>query len=166
MKGWPPPSRFSHRYLPDRQLPDKAVSVLDTACARLALGQNAIPPAIEDAMRTLDDLAVQTRVLEREVAVGADHGERLAAIAEQKKPPPRPISTALNARWEKERDAGQPDSRDSRQIEAQAPPHAGAAAPQPATAAAESAVAPPLHALRANSANSMTELDACKARLR
>ena len=41
--------RLSHRYLPDRQLPDKAVSVLDTACARLALGQNATPPAIEDA---------------------------------------------------------------------------------------------------------------------
>ena len=36
--------KFSHRYLPDRQLPDKAVSVLDTACARLALGQNATPP--------------------------------------------------------------------------------------------------------------------------
>src|SRR5690606_16561075 len=56
--------RLSHRYLPDRQLPDKAVSVLDTACARLALGQNATPPAVEDALRRLDDLAVQARVLE------------------------------------------------------------------------------------------------------
>ena len=37
--------KLSHRYLPDRQLPDKAVSVLDTACARLALGQNATPRA-------------------------------------------------------------------------------------------------------------------------
>ena len=62
--------RLSHRYLPDRQLPDKAVSVLDTACARLALGQNSTPPAIEDATRTLDDLAVQTRVLEREANLG------------------------------------------------------------------------------------------------
>ena len=41
--------RLSHRYLAGRQLPDKAVSVLDTACARLALGQNAIPLGIEDA---------------------------------------------------------------------------------------------------------------------
>jgi type VI secretion system protein VasG len=41
--------RLSHRYLPDRQLPDKAVSVLDTACARLALGQSSVPPAVEDA---------------------------------------------------------------------------------------------------------------------
>jgi ATP-dependent Clp protease ATP-binding subunit ClpA len=44
--------RLSHRYLPDRQLPDKAVSVLDTACARLSLGQNATPAAIEDARRS------------------------------------------------------------------------------------------------------------------
>src|SRR5258708_9196462 len=73
--------RLSHRYLPDRQLPDKAVSVLDTACARLALGQNSTPPAVEDAHRRLDDLEVQRRVLEREPAVGADHTERLPAIA-------------------------------------------------------------------------------------
>ena len=75
--------RLSHRYLAGRQLPDKAVSVLDTACARLALGQNATPPAIEDASRTLDDLEVQKRVLERETAVGADHAERLQEIDEQ-----------------------------------------------------------------------------------
>src|SRR3989454_817957 len=64
--------RLSHRYLPERQLPDKAVSVLDTACARLSLGQNAIPASLEDAMRTVDDIAVQTRVLERETAVVID----------------------------------------------------------------------------------------------
>src|SRR3989440_945381 len=69
--------RLSHRYLADRQLPDKAVSVLDTACARLALGQQSIPAAIEDATRTLEDLAVQTPVLERETAVGSDHRDRL-----------------------------------------------------------------------------------------
>ena len=95
--------RFSHRYLPDRQLPDKAVSVLDTACARLALGQNTIPPAIEDAMRTLDDIGVQTRVLEREAALGTDHSERLAALAEQKAHTEKHLA-ALNARWDKEKD--------------------------------------------------------------
>src|SRR4029079_8985650 len=76
--------KLSNRYLPDRQLPDKAVSVLDTTRARLALGQNTTPPPIEDAKRTWDDIAVQTRVLEREVAVGADHTERLEALAAQK----------------------------------------------------------------------------------
>ncbi len=94
--------KLSHRYLPDRQLPDKAVSVLDTACARLALGQNSIPSAIEDATRTLDDLAVQTRVLEREAAVGADHAERLASIAEQKTTTEARLKE-LNARWDKEK---------------------------------------------------------------
>src|SRR5579871_3088107 len=72
--------RLSHRYLPDRQLPDKAVSLLDTACARLSLGQNSVPPELEDVTRTLDDIAVQTRVLGREVALGADHSEQLARL--------------------------------------------------------------------------------------
>lgn len=75
---------LSHRYLPDRQLPDAAVSVLDTACARLSLGQNATPAAIEDAQRVLDDLDVQERVLKREEATGADHAERLRGIATQR----------------------------------------------------------------------------------
>ncbi len=72
---------LSHRYLAGRQLPDKAVSILDTACARLALGQSATPPAIEDSVRQIDDLAVQQRILERESAVGTDHRERLQEIA-------------------------------------------------------------------------------------
>src|SRR5580704_14790817 len=72
--------KLSHRYLAGRQLPDKAVSVLDTACARLSLGQNTIPPAIEDAMRRIDDLKVQKRILERESTTGGEHAERLAEI--------------------------------------------------------------------------------------
>lgn len=95
--------RLSHRYLAGRQLPDKAVSVLDTACARLSLGQNATPPAIEDAARHLDDLAVQKRVLEREVAVGVDHNERLADISRQTAETQDRLGT-LRARWDKERD--------------------------------------------------------------
>src|SRR5438128_2506227 len=95
--------RLSHRYLADRQLPDKAVSVLDTACARLALGQHALPAALEDAMRTLDDLAVQTRVLKRERAVGADHAERLRQLAEQTAETEGRL-TSLKGRWERERD--------------------------------------------------------------
>jgi type VI secretion system protein VasG len=94
--------RLSHRYLADRQLPDKAVSVLDTACARLALGQNATPAAIEDARRRLDDLAVQARVLERESAVGADHSERLAKIAAERADTEARLAT-LMARWDEEK---------------------------------------------------------------
>jgi type VI secretion system protein VasG len=94
--------KLSHRYLAGRQLPDKAVSVLDTACARLALGQNATPPAIEDALRRLDDLAVQQRILEREAAVGSNHQERLALIAEQQAAITDQLEQ-LQSRWEKER---------------------------------------------------------------
>ncbi len=94
--------RLSHRYLAGRQLPDKAVSVLDTACARLALGQAATPPAIEDARRRLDDLLVQKRVLEREAAVGADHSERLQQI-DREIPEVEARLEALTERWEKER---------------------------------------------------------------
>ena len=95
--------RLSHRYIADRQLPDKAVSVLDTACARLALGQSAVPPAIEDARRLLDDLEVQERVLGRESATGTDHAERLQQIAEQRVRTEGRLG-ALTERWERERD--------------------------------------------------------------
>jgi len=92
---------LSARYLSERQLPDKAVSVLDTACARLALGQGSTPASVEAARRRLDDLAVQTRVLEREAALGADHGDRLAGIAEEKARVESELAD-LTARWEKE----------------------------------------------------------------
>ncbi|HEX4936599.1 MAG TPA: type VI secretion system ATPase TssH, partial [Gemmatimonadaceae bacterium] len=94
--------RLSHRYLPDRQLPDKAVSVLDTACARLALGQQATPAPVEDATRRIDDLTVQARVLERESALGIDHSERLAQIAEQKAATEAELAQ-LKERWEQEK---------------------------------------------------------------
>jgi type VI secretion system protein VasG len=93
--------KLSHRYLPDRQLPDKAVSVLDTACARLALGQNSTPPAIEDATRTLEDLVVQARVLEREAALGVDHSQRLSDIAASRAATEEHLA-GLKARYEKE----------------------------------------------------------------
>ncbi len=94
--------RLSHRYLPDRQLPDKAVSVLDTACARLALGQSSTPAAVEDARRVMQDLEVQERVLRREVAVGVNHAERLASI-ETLRAATATRLTEMEARWEQER---------------------------------------------------------------
>jgi|CZKX01.1.fsa_nt_gi type VI secretion system protein VasG len=95
--------RISSRYLAGRQLPDKAVSVLDTACARLSLAQNATPPAIEDTERQLDDLAVQESILCREAALGADHGERLAAISASKSSLESAL-TSLRERWDQERE--------------------------------------------------------------
>ena len=95
--------RLSHRYLAGRQLPDKAVSVLDTACARLSLGQNATPPAIEDAGRRIDDLKVQKRILERETTVGLNHAERLSEIEEHLAKTEAHLSS-LKEQWQKEVD--------------------------------------------------------------
>jgi type VI secretion system protein VasG len=95
--------RLSNRYLAGRQLPDKAVSVLDTACARLSLGQTATPAAIEDAVRQVDDFEVQERILNRESAVGVDHRERLENIGKHKADVQARLST-LRGRWDKERD--------------------------------------------------------------
>ena len=134
--------KLSHRYLAGRQLPDKAVSVLDTACARLALGQNSTPAAIEDARRQLDDLGVQKRVLEREAAVGVDHSERLATIAEKTAEAQERLNT-LTARFEKEADLVKRirEMRTALEEKAQ-PPQAQAAAAAPASAAPAPAAGP------------------------
>ena len=132
--------KFSHRYLPDRQLPDKAVSVLDTACARLALGQNATPPAIEDTIRQIDDCTVQTRILERESALGADHAEGLAALAKHQAAMEARLAE-LQERWEKERDLVGKIREVRGKLEA-----APAAAPPPAPAAAGEETAQPVAA--------------------
>ncbi|ACR69912.1 type VI secretion system ATPase TssH [Edwardsiella ictaluri] len=75
--------RLSHRYLTGRQLPDKAVSVLDTACARIALGQRTLPAPVEDACRHLAHLQTEIALLEQEQAGGLDHGSRLMTLQEQ-----------------------------------------------------------------------------------
>jgi len=93
--------KLSHRYLAGRQLPDKAVSVLDTACARLSLGQNTIPPPVEDSTRRIDDLKVQKQILERETTVGENHAERLAVI-EQQLAAEEATLAKLKTQWETE----------------------------------------------------------------
>ena len=95
--------RLTHRFLAGRQLPDKAVSILDTACARLSLGQNATPPAIEDLIRQIDALEVRKRILDREEVVGTDHQEKLAEIAKEKAAAEEKLKT-LQDRWDKERE--------------------------------------------------------------
>src|SRR5579863_4177215 len=128
--------RLSNRYLAGRQLPDKAVSVLDTACARLSLGQNATPAAIEDAVRQLDDLEVQERVLNRETAVGVDHSERLETIGKQKAAVQGTL-TAMRDRWTKEKDLVTKIREIRTKLEGDTP---GAAAAQAAPGAAPAAV--------------------------
>ncbi|GAB3407099.1 type VI secretion system ATPase TssH [Massilia agilis] len=72
--------RLSHRYISGRQLPDKAISVLDTACAKVALGQNATPALLENSTRKLEQLDAQIAALAREESAGADHAAKLTAL--------------------------------------------------------------------------------------
>ena len=60
-------ARLSHRYIPSRQLPDKAVSLIDTACARVAISQHATPPALEDCQHSISALESELAIIEREV---------------------------------------------------------------------------------------------------
>jgi type VI secretion system protein VasG len=73
--------RLSARYISGRQLPDKAISVLDTACAKVALGQSATPARIEDARKRLERLDAESQALRREVAAGGQHTTRLSELA-------------------------------------------------------------------------------------
>ena len=93
--------RLSHRYISGRQLPDKAVSVLDTACARVALGQVATPPAVEDCQRQLAQIATETAMLERESITGSRNGERLQELAHDKMALEARLQD-LQGRWEQE----------------------------------------------------------------
>ncbi len=77
--------RLSHRYVPERQLPDKAVSLLDTACARVRLSQSATPPALEDCTREIEHLTIELAAVDRETVMGADHNQRVAELTERKK---------------------------------------------------------------------------------
>jgi len=95
--------RLSHRYISGRQLPDKAISVLDTACARVAVAQASTPPAVEAAIRRTDVIEHEIRSLERDVQAGVDHSERLSGLHAE-------LETAkaeraeLEARWQREQE--------------------------------------------------------------
>ncbi|OHV60427.1 ClpV1 family T6SS ATPase [Mesorhizobium sp. LCM 4577] len=71
---------LSHRYIPARQLPDKAVSLLDTACARVAVSQHATPAEVEDILRRRQALEVEGGIIAREAAIGIDVADRRARV--------------------------------------------------------------------------------------
>lgn len=93
--------RLSHRYIPARQLPDKSVSVLDTACARVGIGRSSTPAAVEDLRRTIAACQVEAGILEREAALGSDHAARLAAVTSDEKMAAAKLAEA-ETRWEQE----------------------------------------------------------------
>ena len=72
--------RLSARYITGRQLPDKAIGVLDTACAKVALGQSAMPAVMEDQTKLMQRMQAEHAALKREAAAGAQHHARIAEL--------------------------------------------------------------------------------------
>ena len=95
--------KLSSRYIAGRQLPDKAVSVLDTACAKIAIGQSATPAQVEDTRRRIDDIASERAQLERESAGGGNHLARLTELAEEHTALEQKLQ-ALDGRWQAEKE--------------------------------------------------------------
>jgi len=94
--------KLSHRYIPARQLPDKAVSLLDTACARVAVSQHATPPEVEDCMRRIEGLTVEQEIIGREATIGIDVTKRSAQV-EALLVESKLQLEGLNARWQEEK---------------------------------------------------------------
>jgi len=97
--------RLSHRYITGRQLPDKAIGVLDTACAKVALAQGAAPAVIDDTRKRIERIDTEIAVLERESATGTAtpaHDERLAQLRGSREADLLALA-ADEARYEQER---------------------------------------------------------------
>ncbi|WP_052388683.1 type VI secretion system ATPase TssH [Belnapia moabensis] len=94
---------LSARYIPARQLPDKGVSLLDTACARVAMSQAAEPAPIEDRRRRLDLIATELGAIAREEAAGQDHAARRGALEEERGAVGAALAS-LEARYKEEKE--------------------------------------------------------------
>jgi type VI secretion system protein VasG len=93
--------RLSRRYIPARQLPDKAISLIDTACARVAISRNATPPMIEDVARRIEALSAEVAVLEREQATGFDHASTMEELVAENAAAEARLAE-LDTRWQQE----------------------------------------------------------------
>ena len=94
--------KLSHRYIPARQLPDKSVSLLDTACARVAISQHAVPAEVDDCRRRIEALEVELGIIGREEAVGVLTEDRRASATEKLEAEQTRLA-GLEERWQTEK---------------------------------------------------------------
>lgn len=94
--------KLSHRYIPARQLPDKSVSLLDTACARVAVSLHATPAEVDDCRKRIEALETELGIIAREKAVGIEIGQR-EVDANQHLTTERSRLAQLEERWNTER---------------------------------------------------------------
>ena len=95
--------RLSHRYIPARQLPDKSVSLLDTACARVAISQHAVPAEVDDSRKRIDALNTELAIIGREESMGVATGDR-KTCATAKLETECDRLTGLEQRWDSEKE--------------------------------------------------------------
>lgn len=93
---------LSARYIPARQLPDKSVSVLDTACARVAVSQHAVPAEVDDSRRRIEGLTTELEIIDRDESAGYDVTDRRMAVTAAKAAE-EAREAELNVRWAAER---------------------------------------------------------------
>lgn len=93
---------LSARYIPARQLPDKSVSVLDTACARVAVSQHAVPAEVDDARKRIDALTTELEIIDRDETAGYEVNERRTEISALKEKEQKRLKK-LDKRWESEK---------------------------------------------------------------
>jgi type VI secretion system protein VasG len=93
---------LSHRYIPARQLPDKSVSLLDTACARVAISQHAVPAELDDCRKRIRALETELEIIGRETTIGLDTAERESAALEKMETETQRLQK-LDERWESEK---------------------------------------------------------------
>ncbi|MFS8036533.1 type VI secretion system ATPase TssH [Xanthobacter sp. AM11] len=140
---------LSQRYVPARQLPDKAVSLLDTACARVAISQSTIPAAIADARAALEALDKEKAALLADRDLGIDSAARLAEIAAEHGRLAADLA-ALEAEWASEKALVEEVAQLRATLAAAPAPAEGAAeAPDAALAEAQDALAQKAGALEA-----------------
>ncbi|MBO1326824.1 type VI secretion system ATPase TssH [Acetobacter sp. TBRC 12305] len=112
--------RLSARFIPSRQLPDKAISLIDTACARVAMSQATIPAEIEDRERRVDLIQTETTILTREMAAGGAHEARLAELVSEETRLKHEL-TELSARFTQEKELATRIAQTRAEIENAAP---------------------------------------------
>jgi type VI secretion system protein VasG len=95
--------KLSHRYIPARQLPDKAVSLLDTSCARVAISQHAVPAEVEDSRRRIQALETELEIIRREAAFGMSDAADRERIAQDKLQAEKQRLAGLEERWAAEK---------------------------------------------------------------
>ncbi|MCR9221357.1 MAG: type VI secretion system ATPase TssH [Alphaproteobacteria bacterium] len=128
---------LSARYIAGRQLPDKAIAVLDTACARVAVSQAGEPPALEAARRLVERLTVEIDILKAERVRADDHAARIARL-EGERTEAEAERDALAERWDAERDlVEEMRALLDRRLDPEEPPGEGYAALQEKLAAAQ-----------------------------